>query len=101
MKTVLNIYPNKILNNHIIRKMDKNKHVSNEVLRKEAINELKRIYWYEKELLIVIPMLLKSATTFELVDSLTLLHQYTREHIKVLEKKFPKISKTELENKLI
>lgn len=101
MKTRTNIYLNKIPNNDIRGIMDKNKHIANEVLCKAAINELKRIYWYEKELLIVIPMLLKSATTFELVDSLTLLSQYTKEHIKSLEKKFPKINKIELENKLI
>ena len=56
-----------------------------------SMTELKKVYWFEKQLLIAIPMLLRSATTFELVDSLTMLVQYTRDHVKRLEKKFPKI----------
>ena len=92
---------NKISNNHIKGIMDKNKHIVNQVLCEQAINELKKIYWYEKELLIAIPMLIESATTFELVESLNLLNLYTKNHIKVVEKKFPKINKIELKNKLI
>jgi len=58
----------------------------------EAMTELKKIYWHEKQLLIAIPMLLQCATTFELVESLTMLAEHTREHIKKLETQFPEIT---------
>jgi hypothetical protein len=74
--------------------VDRKKLVNTEVICEKAMNELKKIYWYEKELLIAIPMLLRSATTFELVESLTALSKYTREHLKVLETNFPSISET-------
>lgn len=60
-----------------------------------VMSELKKIYWHEKQLLVAIPLLLKSATTFELVESLTILGQYTREHVKQLETNFPTISKVD------
>lgn len=66
-----------------------------------TMNELKKIYWFEKQLLIAIPMLLRSATTFELVDSLTLLTKHTRDHIKSLEKQFPEISQIPFGKKTI
>ncbi len=53
------------------------------------MQELNNIYWYEKELLIAIPMLITNATTSELKESLTLLITSTSEHLKLLEKKFP------------
>ena len=56
---------------------------------KLAMDEIKKIYIYEKELLIVIPLLMRGATTFELVESLTVLNKYTAEHIKRLETNFP------------
>lgn len=58
-----------------------------------AVNELKKIYWYEKQLLIAIPMLLSAATTSELVESLTALSKHTKAHIKSLESNFPGISR--------
>ncbi|UPT71209.1 MAG: hypothetical protein M0D53_02030 [Flavobacterium sp. JAD_PAG50586_2] len=58
-----------------------------------AVNELKKIYWYEKQLLIAIPMLLSGATTLELVESLTVLSNHTTAHIKLLESEFPGISR--------
>jgi ferritin-like metal-binding protein YciE len=66
--------------------------VQNKIAENEnAMAELKKIYWHEKETLIAIPILLSCATTFELVESLILLMRHTREHIKALEEKFPNI----------
>lgn len=59
-----------------------------------AINELKKIYWYEKQLLIAIPMLLSTAKNPELIESLTALSKHTKAHIESLELEFPGISKT-------
>ncbi|WP_136152410.1 ferritin family protein [Flavobacterium sangjuense] len=72
---------------------DKKKHFATKALCEEAMNELKKIYWHEKQLLVVVPILMRSATTFELVESLTLLSDYTGEHINLLESKFPEINK--------
>lgn len=58
-----------------------------------SMKELKKIYWYEKELIIFIPILLSNASTFELVDSLTVLLNYTKEHVVLLEANFPTINK--------
>lgn len=58
-----------------------------------AVNELKKIYWYEKQLLIAIPMLLQSASTSELTASLTALSKYTKAHISSLEAVFPGIER--------
>jgi hypothetical protein len=58
-----------------------------------AMSELKKIYWHERELLIAIPLLLRTACTFELVESLTMLSQYTRNHVEQLENNFPSIAK--------
>jgi ferritin-like metal-binding protein YciE len=60
------------------------------------MNELKKIYWHEKQLLIAIPMLISYATTFELVESLTVLSKYTHAHIKLLEEQFPEIDRETL-----
>ena len=57
------------------------------------MNELKEVYWHEKELLIAIPMLISNATTFELVEMLTIHIIYTRNHIEKLEKRIPSIIK--------
>ena len=67
---------------------------NSELVCEKAMNELKKIYWYEKELLIAIPFLMRGATTFELVESLTILVKYTRGHVKELETNFPSISET-------
>lgn len=58
-----------------------------------SLTKLKDIYWYEKQLMIAIPMLISSATTSELAESLTVLAKYTRAHMKKLEKQFPGIDK--------
>ncbi len=73
--------------------VDRKKNGITDASSEKAMTELKKIYWYEKQLLIAIPILMSSATTFELVESLTLLSDHTREHIKVLESKFPEINK--------
>lgn len=57
------------------------------------ITEIKNIYWYEKQLMIAIPLLISSANTLELVESLTILSKYTKAHMKKLEKQFPEIDK--------
>lgn len=57
------------------------------------MKELKSIYWHERQLMVAIPLLLSSATTFELVESLTLFSKYTRTHIKALEAQFPEIAR--------
>ena len=82
-------YLTKVSFNQIKGNIDRKKLITNEVVCERALNELKKIYWHEKQLLIVIPILLRSATTFELVESLTVLSQYTREHVKRLETNFP------------
>ena len=60
---------------------------TNELLMKE----LKKIYQHEKELLVAIPLFMMGATTFELVNYLTVHVKYTREHVKLLEELFPTI----------
>lgn len=60
-----------------------------------AVNELKKIYWYEKQLLIAIPMLLRSANSTELTEALTLLSKHTKAHITSLESEFPGIGRTQ------
>ena len=92
MKNRVTNYLTKVSSNQVKSIIDQKKHAATEILCEEAMIELKKIYWHEKELLIVVPMLMKTATTFELVESLKVLSDYTREHIKLLEKQFPTIS---------
>lgn len=65
-----------------------------------AIDELKSIHLYEKQLLIAIPILLKSATSSELIETLSMLNKYTTEHVKKLEANFSYAFETKKENKL-
>lgn len=99
MKNTVTNYLTKVSNNQIKSIVDRKKYIVIETLCDTAMQELKKIYWYEKELLIAIPMLIKNATTFELVESLTLLNIYTREHVKLLEKQFPLINKESVDKK--
>ena len=94
MKNKAYNYLTKTSHNHVHISVERKKIADSDAKCEAAMKELKRIYWYEKELLIVIPILLRSAVTFELVDSLTLLTKYTREHIRSLEQQFPDIGKT-------
>lgn len=68
----------------------------NASLYEKSMAELKEIYWFEKELLIAIPILMRSANTFELVEILTVQSKYLKEHLLKLERKFPNIHKITL-----
>jgi ferritin-like metal-binding protein YciE len=63
------------------------------------IDELKEIYFAEKALLISIPIMIKKATSKELVDSLTTHYEFTKEHIKRLEDIFSSIGESEIVSK--
>ena len=93
MRNNVTNYLTKVSKNKLKGIVVRKKNTVTESLCETAMQELKKIYWYEKELLIAIPILIRNATTFELVESLTLLIIYTREHIKLLEKQFPQINK--------
>ena len=99
MKNRVTNYLTKGSNNPVKSIVDMEKHTATETLCEETMIELKKIYWHERELLIAVPMLMKTATTFELVDSLKMLSDYTKEHIKLLENKFPNISQMPMERK--
>lgn len=92
MRNTVTNYLTKVSNNQIKSIVDRKKQIVTETLCDNALQELRKIYWHEKELMIIIPILMRSATTFELVESLTILSDYTNEHIKLLENKFPNIN---------
>jgi hypothetical protein len=92
MRNTVTNYLTKVSNNQIKSMADRKKQIVTEALCDNALQELRKIYWHEKELMIIIPILMRSATTFELVESLTILSDYTTEHIKLLENKFPNIN---------
>ena len=60
-------------------------------LRDLFVDELKDIYWAEKELLKAIPKMIKNATSEELADALTSHLQVTKNHVTRLEKVFASI----------
>jgi hypothetical protein len=99
MKNRATNYLTKSLNYQIKGMVDTKSYNENVLLCEKSMEELKKIYWHEKELLIVIPMLISNATTFELVETLTVHIIYLRKHIKELEKKFPFINQIEVPNK--
>lgn len=99
MKNTVTKYLKKVSNNQIKSNVDTKKHIIAENLCETAMQELKKIYWYEKQLLIVIPILYRNASTFELVESLSLLNDYTKEHVKLLEKQFPQINQLPISKK--
>ena len=78
--------------NQILTIVERKKFADHNAKYEKAMQELKEIYWREKELLVAIPVLMMSATTFELIETLTLLKKYTNENIKTLEKQFPGIA---------
>jgi ferritin-like metal-binding protein YciE len=96
MKNSVTNYLTKVSRNQIKSVTDRKEYAENVLLCEKSMNELKEIYWHEKELLIAIPMLIRHATTFELVEMLTVHHIYLRKHIKELEKKFPFINQLEI-----
>ncbi|TDP60937.1 DUF892 family protein [Flavobacterium dankookense] len=53
------------------------------------LKELKKIYEHEVQLLVAIDLMMMGASTFELVNYLTVHLKYTRDHIKHLEENFP------------
>ena len=92
MNSKVSNYLVKISNNQIREANDKKEFYAVKKIRDLSMQELKKIYWAEKELVIVIPMLIRNATTFELVETLTLHLNYTQDRIKRLEEIFPLIS---------
>lgn len=71
----------------------KNNHLNqNEILCEKSMKELKEIYWYERQTLIALKMIMSTAETTELIELLTLQTKCIRDHIKQLEIKFPSIS---------
>lgn len=96
MKNNVPNYNNKFNKNQIMGLKDIRGFSVSEILCEKSMIELKEIYWFEKELLIAIPILISNATTFELVEMLTFHTNYLKEHIKKLERKFPSIGKISL-----
>jgi ferritin-like metal-binding protein YciE len=64
--------------------------------RNVFIEELKEIYFSEKALMLSIPVMIKSATTDELVDALKVHLQFTLDHIKRLEDFFCSIGEIDI-----
>lgn len=85
-------YPAKLPHNQILTIVERKKIANSNARCEAAMAELKRIYWHEKELMIAIQLFLSCATTFELVDFLTLQMKHTRDHIRLLEDQFPEIT---------
>jgi len=83
-----NAYQIKSVKNILYRKSLAN----SERLCEKSMRELKAIYWHEKQLLIALPILMSSATTFELLESLSVHLKYVKEHVSYLENNFPNIS---------
>ena len=59
------------------------------------VEELKEIYFSEKALMLSIPVMIKNATTNELVDALKVHLQFTLDHLKRLEDFFYSIGETD------
>lgn len=64
--------------------------------RNVFVEELKEIYFTEKALIISIPVMIKNATTDELVEALKVHLDFTLLHIKRLEDFFNSIGETEI-----
>jgi ferritin-like metal-binding protein YciE len=60
------------------------------------VEELKEIYFSEKALMLSIPVMIKNATTDELVDALKVHLQFTLDHLKRLEDFFCSIGETDI-----
>lgn len=67
-----------------------------EECRNIFVEELKEIYFTEKALIISIPIMIKNATTEELMDALKVHLQFTQEHIKRLEFFFTSIGEADI-----
>lgn len=92
MNSKVSGYSVKVSNNQFKEADDKKEFYALKSKSDLSMQELKKIYWAEKELVIVIPMLIRNATTRELVETLKLHLNYTQERINRLEKIFPLIS---------
>lgn len=66
--------------------------IENEILYEKSMMELREIYWYERQTLIALKIIISTAKTTELTELLTIQTKYIRDHIKQLEVKFPSIS---------
>nr|WP_315207591.1 DUF892 family protein [uncultured Flavobacterium sp.] len=69
---------------------------TNENCRNIFVDELKEIYFSEKALMLSIPVMIKNATTDELVDALKVHLQFTLDHLKRLEDFFCSIGETDI-----
>lgn len=93
MKNSITLKLSKPYSNQSSKSLKINKFKENWNEKEVLMDELKEVYWHEKELLIAIPMLISNVTTFELVEMLTIHIIYTRNHIEKLEKRIPSIIK--------
>ena len=89
MKNRVPNYITKVNDNQINEVADRKSFNLSLDLCEKSMAELKKIYWFEKELLIAIPILISNATSLELVQMLAVHDKYLREHIKQLEENFP------------
>jgi hypothetical protein len=95
MKNRVTSYLTKVSHNQIKGIAERKKLGNERTVLDRSMTELKKIYWYEKELLIVIPMLVSNACSIELVNSLNVLLKYSHERVQRLEEIFPNINKLE------
>ena len=66
--------------------------IESEVFCEKSMLELREIYWFERQTLIALKMIMSTAKTTELIELLTVQTKHIRDHIKKLELKFPSIS---------
>jgi hypothetical protein len=87
---------NKTVNENQMESLSiKSKHlIEKEILYEKSMMELREIYWYERQTLIALKMIISTAKTTELIELLTIQTKYIGDHIKQLEVKFPSISET-------
>ncbi len=71
---------------------EKSKPNEKQGLRDLLVDELKHIYWGEKELTKALPKMIENATAEELIDALTGHMEATKEHVTRLEKVFSSIN---------
>jgi len=67
-----------------------------EICRNIFVEELKEIYYSEKALMLSIPVMIKNATTDELVDALKIHLKFTLDHLKRLEDFFCSIGEQDI-----
>lgn len=67
-----------------------------EICRNVFVEELKEIYYSEKALMLSIPVMIKNASTDELVDALKIHLKFTLDHLKRLEDFFYSIDESDI-----